>query len=311
MALNNIINQNTRLMLFRLLVLTSLTLNLTWAQDIQFVSADNGLIIREAPSQGAIKLGLLDYGTPIEILEHTNLQLDIIDGGQKLSGEWVKVRSIDAYDLFEEGYVFNGYLTEQVLNKRFKVTYDEFTVTVEDLSQQRARIDKINPNFDDILFFQLENSETIENKIIRIKHHQDYRSIEVFQKHANSIAISDDKSHSDMIDWQHYYSSWKPLTSIKNHLQFKTFKISKKEATKFIDVNLDSLKAVVKDACGPSWSDSIKNVKSLDDSPINIVVSKMYLRILMTDIEGEKTEKILIFELSLNHEQNHKLYAKI
>ena len=37
----------------------------------------------------------------------------------------------------------------------------------------------------------------------------------------------------------------------------------------------------------------------------------MYLRILMTDIEGEKTEKILIFELSLNHEQNHKLYAKI
>ncbi len=64
---------------------------------------------------------MLDYGTVIEIIEHTNLQLDVVDNGKKLSGKWVKVRGIDAYEFFEEGYVFNGYLTEEKLEKRFKV----------------------------------------------------------------------------------------------------------------------------------------------------------------------------------------------
>ena len=127
----------TPLMLLRLLIITGLLSNFSLAQDIQYVAAENGLIIREQPNQGALKLEVLDYGTALEIVEYTDLQLDLVDGGKKLSGKWVKVRSTDAYDLFEEGYVFNGYLTEQVLNKRFKVTYDEFTVTVEDLSQQR------------------------------------------------------------------------------------------------------------------------------------------------------------------------------
>jgi len=301
----------TPLMLLRLLIITGLLSNFSLAQDIQYVAAENGLIIREQPSQGALKLEVLDYGTALEIVEYTDLQLDLVDGGKKLSGKWVKVRSTDAYDLFEEGYVFNGYLTEDVLDRRFKVIYDKFAVSIKDLPRKTTSRTTFNSDFNDILFYTLEPNETLENKVVIIKHHQDFRSIKVFQKHENSIAISDDKSHADIINWKHYYSSWKPLKTIKNHLQFKTSNISKKEATKFIDVNLDSLKAVVKDACGTAWSDSIKNVKSLDDSPINIVVSKMYLRILMTDMNGEETEKILIFELSIDHEQNDKLYAKI
>ena len=281
------------------------------AQDIQYVNAENGLIIREKPSQGAIKLGMLDYGTVLEITEHTNLKLDVIDGGKKLSGQWVKVRGIDAYEFFEEGYVFNGYLTEEKLEKRFKKFYDEFTVTIEGISEKDRIKGEINPDFDGVLFYKLDDDETLEGKIVRVKHHQEFRNIEVFQKHENSIAISDDKSHCDIINWQHYYSSWRPLKTMSSNKKFEALPISEKEASRFIDVNIDELKTFVNDTCGETWSDSIKDVTSLNDYPTKIVVSKMYLRILMTDIDGYKTEKIIIFEVPLDSQTKKESYAKL
>jgi hypothetical protein len=133
----------------------------------------------------------------------------------------------------------------------------------------------------------------------------------VFQKHENSIAISDDKSHSDIINWQHYYSSWKPLKIISSNKKFEALPISEKEASRFIDVNIDELKTVVNDACGETWSDAIKDITALNDYPTKIVVSKMYLRILMTDIDGYKTEKMIIFEVPLNSQIKKESYAKL
>ena len=298
-------------MLFRIFLLTCLTINATNAQDIQYVSAENGLIVREKPNQGAIKIGILDYGTVIEIIEHTNLQLDIVDGGKKLTGEWVKIRGIDAYEFFEEGYVFNGYLTETKLEKRFKINYNEFTVTIDGVSEKVKTKENIIPDFDGVLFFSLNENETIEGKTIKVKHHQEFRSIEVFQKHENSVAVSDDKSHCDIINWQHYYSSWKPLKASMNSHKFKTLTISEKEASKFIEVDIEDLKTVVNDACGESWGDSIKDITTLNDYPTKIVLSKLYLRILMTDIDGYKTEKVIIFEVPLNSETKKDSYAKL
>jgi len=298
-------------MLFRIFLLMCLTLSFAHAQDIQYVSAENGLIVRKKPSQGATKVGLLDYGTAIEITEHTNLKLDIVDGGKKFAGEWVKVRGIDAYEFFEEGYVFNGYLTEEKLEKRFKVVYDEFTITIEGVSEKNSRKDVVNTNFNGVLFFKLNNEETLEDKTVSVKHHKDFRNIEVFQKHENSIAIIDDKSHGDIINWQHYYSSWKPLKKLSSNSKFKVLPISEKEASRFIDVNIDELKTVVNDACGETWSDAIKDVTALNDYPTKIVVSKQYLRIIMTDIDGNKTEKIIIFEVPLNSQTKKEAYAKL
>jgi len=293
------------------LLVTIVAFGYVEAQDIQYVNAENGLIVREKPSQGAIKVGMLDYGTAIEITEHTNLKLDVVDGGKKLSGEWVKVRGIDAYEFFEEGYVFNGYLTEEKLEKRFKATYDEFTVTIEDISEKERRKDEVNPDFNGVLFYKLNDGETLEGKTVYVKHHQEFRNIEVFQKHENSIAISDDKSHCDIIKWQHYYSSWKPLKTISSNKKFEALPITEKEASRFIDVNIDELKTVVNDACGETWSEAIKDVTSLNDYPTKIVVSKVYLRILMTDIDGYKTEKIIIFEVPLDSQTNKNVYAKL
>jgi hypothetical protein len=74
---------------------------------------------------------------------------------------------------------------------------------------------------------------------------------------------------------------------------------------------MDEFKTVVNETCGETWSNTIKDVTSLNDYPAKIVVSKMYLRILMTDIDGYKTEKILIFEVPLASQTNKNVYAKL
>lgn len=292
------------------IVLVIVAFNFTTAQDIQYVNAENGLTIREKPNRGAMRLDLLDYGTVLEVVEHTNLKLDVMNNGEKLTGEWVKVRSLDAYDTFE-GYVFNGFLTQEKLQKQFKSKYDEFTVTIEGLGEKEVNKDNINPEFNAVLMYKLNDNETLEGKTIKVKHHQEFRSIQVFQKHENSIAISDDKSHCDMIQWQHYYSSWKPLKTISNNHRFKALSISKDESSRFIEVDLEELKSVVKEDCGDSWSNSIKDIKSVTEYPASIKVSKQYLRILMTDIDGHKTEKIIIFEVPVHQTINKNSYAKL
>lgn len=292
------------------IILVIVAFNFATAQDIQYVKAENGLAMREQPNRGAMRLALLDYGTILEVVEHTNLKLDVMDNGKKLSGEWVKVRSIDAYNFFE-GYVFNGFLTQEKLQKRFKNKYDEFTITIDGFSEKEPEIDKVNPNFDGVLFYKLDDGETLAGKTINVKHHKEFRSIQVFQKHENSIAISDNESHCDMINWQHYYSSWKPLKTIKSNSKFVAAPIPEKEQSRFIEVDIEELKAVVKDDCGDSWANAIQDIKTVNDFPVSVKVSKLYLRILMTDIDGNKIEKILIFEVPIDNSVNTNSYAKL
>ena len=87
---------------------------------------------------------------------------------------------------------------------------------LEGISENKAVKDKVNPDFDTVLIYKLKENENLDNKIVRVKHHQEFRTIQVFQKHENSIAISDNNSHCDLINWKHYYSSWKPLKTISS-----------------------------------------------------------------------------------------------
>lgn len=296
-------------MFIRTLLLMCLTFSFAKAQDLQYVSAENGLVVRAKPSRGAKRIGMIDYGTQVEITEYTNLQLDVLDNGKKLSGEWVKIRGTHAYEFINEGYVFNGFLTEEKLNKRFKASFEEFTVSIEGVSEKKSKPEMENTN--SILSFKLDINESIQGKTIRVKHHQEFRTIEVFQKHENSIAITDKASHCDVIDWQHYYSSWRPLKTIASNHKFKARSISEKEASKFIDINIEALKLVVDEMCGASWSTSIKDVKTIKDYPISVITSKVLFRIIMTDIDGYKTEKIIIFEIPMDCQTKANSHAKL
>ena len=78
-------------MFFRILIVACFALSIAQAQDIQYVFAENGLVMREQPNQGATKVGILDYGTPVEVISYTDLSLDVKDNDTKVSGQWVKI----------------------------------------------------------------------------------------------------------------------------------------------------------------------------------------------------------------------------
>jgi hypothetical protein len=280
------------------------------AQDIQYVKAENGLVIRESATKGAKRLGILDYGTAVEVDLYTNSFMSLMEKGQEINGEWVRIRPIDAYDLFEEGYVFSGFLTQQKLQKRFKKAYDEFTVSIDGISEKEALVTKLDPDFDAVLIYELNADEVLDNILLNVKHHNEYRSIKVYQKHENSLVISDNESHCDLIHWKHYYSGWKPFNTVLKHKKFKLRPISKLEQERFIEVDIDTLKSEVSSNCGASWGKAIDSVESINDFPLHVVLSKIYIKIVMVDIEGQTIEKIIIFKVPLNSEQNTS-YAKI
>ena len=271
--------------------------NFAQAQDIQYVSAENGLVVRDNPSRGAKRVAKLEYGTQIEITEYSQLKLDVVDNGEKISGEWVKIKTATSPETEKTGYVFNGFLTKSQLKKRLKISFDEFIVTLDSLNayplEPAIEIQK------DTIPMGIELGETLEGKTIRVQHLQDYSKIEIFQKHENSITIMDEGPHCDLVNWKHYTSSWKPLKSTSKYGKFTTITYSEKDWNNFIPINIDDLKAEVKKSCGEGWSDLLQDVESLKDFHIGISISKIYLRIVMTDLNGDKIEKIIAFEIPM------------
>ncbi len=285
-------------MFYRILIAALCVVSFAQAQDIQYVFAENGLIVREKPNQGSIKVGLLDYGTAVEVLEHTNLNLDIQDRNKKISGEWVKIRGTEADEFFDVGYVFNGFLTEEKIEKPLKVGFEPFTVFIEELDKH---VDEKKVESDeDTRAFSVRLGETPENRYLMVKHHQEYRTIEVFQRHRNSVVLSNEGPHCDLVDYKHFNSSWKPLKMFSgpNNI-YKTITFSPEDSQRFVEVDMSDLKGHVSEFCGEEWAELIKDIDSLRDPNIGIELSQIHIRIVMTDIDGYKTEKIIIFEIPM------------
>lgn len=272
--------------------------NFAQAQEIRYVKAENGLILRDKPNRGSNRIAKLDYGTQLEILERTNLKLDVKDNNEIISGEWVKISATDTNYEASIGYVFNGFLTETALRKRFKISFDAFSISMDNLD---AFIDKkeLTTLKTDTINVAIELGETVQDKTIRIKHHVDYKSIKVFQKHENSITIMDEGPHCDLIDWKHYYSSWMPLESVLKNNQFKTVSYADKDWNKFIKTDINELKAAVKSHCGERWSDLIKNIKSVNEYPSGVSINSIYIKVILTTLDDVKIEKIITFNIPM------------
>lgn len=85
-----------------------------YGQNKTYVKAKSGLIVRDKPSLEANKIHTLPDGSLIKISEKTGVKLTVIDDGKKIIGEWVQITNYD--DIKTEGYVFSGYLTNDMPN---------------------------------------------------------------------------------------------------------------------------------------------------------------------------------------------------
>ncbi|MFV0565014.1 MAG: SH3 domain-containing protein [Flavobacteriaceae bacterium] len=93
--------------------------------EIYFINAPTGLIIRDLPSLNSNRIGKLPYGSIVELLEETEFKQRIIDNNDTINGIWLKIKynnypfivseSESEYGYEQEGYVFSGYAEK--LNK--------------------------------------------------------------------------------------------------------------------------------------------------------------------------------------------------
>jgi len=99
---------------------------------LHWISAKNGLNLRESPDLKSKKIAKIPYGTFVSIKSKTDLKLTIIDTDKEtgirksIEGKWVKIGALFylspgdegyAIDLIDEsyveGYVFDGFLKEE------------------------------------------------------------------------------------------------------------------------------------------------------------------------------------------------------
>lgn len=71
----------------------------------EYVIAKSGLLCRDKPNGKVIHK--FPYGTEVEIIDRTDIELTINDGGKKITGNWVEVRIENSN---KTGYVFDGFL---------------------------------------------------------------------------------------------------------------------------------------------------------------------------------------------------------
>lgn len=102
------------------------------SQEVKFVNAPNGLIIRNAPNKGALRIGKLNYGVSVNTIKETGIKISIKDNNEIVNGQWVEIhRPLEN----KKGFVFDGYLTTEVMNKGKEIK--NFYVTQVDSVTQK------------------------------------------------------------------------------------------------------------------------------------------------------------------------------
>ncbi|MBO3115401.1 SH3 domain-containing protein [Winogradskyella sp. DF17] len=275
--------------LFAVMLLTSSSISL--AQKQAYVTADNGLTVRERPNPKARKVGKLDYGDAIEITERTNINLTLIDEGEQIDGNWVKIQSPSI-----TGYVFNGFLSKDRIVNPIEFRYIGLSMKLKNLkTTEEFKIHTFH--YTDTIKIGVTLGDSPEGKIL-IVNNKDYKRISVFQRFESSITIMNEGPHCDLTEWKHYHSQWKPIEAITK-TKFKTLSYNQGGRQQFIDIDIRALKEEVENKCGKDWSNYVKGIKTLNDYPVGISINGIFLKVLITDQNDKVSEKIIEFKIPM------------
>lgn len=263
------------------------------AQQYRYVTAENGLIVRANPDKNSVRNGKLPYGTRVRLVQETTIELEIKDGDKLILGKWVEIREIDGP---LNGFVFSGYLTETELKKRFEIPFQDFTLAMElDVWQEN---NAIKSSYQDSAKIYVELGDSPLGKEIKIKQTK-FKKIELFQRHENSVSIMNEGPHCDLTEWKHYYSEWIQLPFNNTTNTYLSTTYSPEDWGKFIPVDMAKLKKAVEAHCGGYWPSLLDNTKNINDYPIGISISRIFLKIVLTDKNGNVNEKTVSFEIPM------------
>ena len=262
----------------------------SYSQDYAYVNADSGLTVRERPDIGASKLGKLMYNEAVEVIEKTDVKLVVIDQGNKVSGEWVKIKMNGYQDL--KGYVFNGFLSENKLAKIVNIKLAEADIHIKNLSIYNDD-ELLDLTTKKTLNIGIHVKNTPGKKTIEVKNNN-YKSVKILQRYQNTLNIIGEDLRCDLSEWKQYESEWKPIKKI-NNTRFQTLTYTEADAKQFVPISIEDLKAIVTEKCGEDWSKRIDKISNINQFPINVDTNQVFLKFILTDLDDNVTEKTVTF----------------
>ncbi len=259
------------------------------AQQYAYVAAESGLSLRDQPDVNGKLLTKLAYAEAIGVLEETDIKLVVLDGGKKVSGEWVKVETRNHI-----GYVFNGYLSSSKISKTIRLDLDKLNVEIKNLATSDYKRTH-NLKQQDSAKINVDLGASPERKEIVLVD-SDYKHVSIFQRYENSISFMSADAQCDAKDWKSFDSEWKPLKQITSNT-FETLAYTENDWKKFITTSVEELKTEVIEQCGEDWLNYFKTIENLKDHPVGVSTNRVFLKIILTDFEDNITEKIIEFDM--------------
>ncbi|MBF8151275.1 SH3 domain-containing protein [Winogradskyella sp. F6397] len=262
---------------------------LVTAQQNAYVAAESGLSLRDQPDVNGKLLTKLAYAEAIGVIETTDKKLVILDGGKKVTGEWVKVETRNHI-----GYVFNGYLSPTKISKPIRLHLDQLDVEIKNLATSDYKRTHSLKNQDSTTINVDIGASPERKKIVLFDN--DYKHVSIFQRYENSISFMSADAQCDAKDWKHFDSEWKPLKQITSNT-FETLAYTENDWKTFIDTSVDALKTEVIDQCGVEWLNYFKTIDNVKDRPVGVSTNRVFLKLILTDFEDNISEKIIEFDI--------------
>ena len=216
--------------------------------------------------------------------------------GLKHTGKWDALAANNSIDFSQNENNVNGieYQAPDLPGIITEINFGEFILLIDrDLDKKTFQ----NLRTNTLLVLQENLGESIEDATLRIKGAASSSYI-IERRYETSIVIDDEGPRCGLTDWKHFNSDWEQLN--KNSIgDFVCQSFTEDERKKFTNISLEELRNKVKLKCDDRFFDIVKNATSPNEYPIQVEVSKIYLKITSHLLDGSSTARIIIIHTAI------------
>ncbi len=193
-------------------------------------------------------------------------------------------------------FLLTGVSNSQNDEQKLSLDLKDFVISFQSIVIDSYYDYSFNNKGDDTTLVYLELGDSPENNLL-IFDSGEAEIVNVYQRYETSVTIMNEGQHLDLVDWLHYTSGWVELEKNDNR-SFNSISYSEEEAAKFPDADIEKLKVKAKNIGGEKWAELVKDVKSVNDYPIGVGISKIEFKIEYI-LKGIKKAKYIVFEMPL------------
>ena len=269
----------------------------SFGQHKQYVTAFSGLNVRSEPSLTGKKLGKLEYASQVEVLEFLPDVFTIKDMGKDIYGQWARINYATESNSTAKGYLFSGFLTSNAFPPFLSFKFESINLAIQGFEVWDT-YGALKKTHRDTASIEVALGETPEYKYLRIAKNK-FQKVEIFQRYENSVTILNEGPHCDMTEWEHFDSKWEKLPFFERQNAFRTLYYDGRDGSLFKSIDMEKFRQAVKVHCGESWYEHAKSAKYIGDYPVELTISSIFLKIVLTDFEGKRTEKFIEFVMPM------------